>query len=106
MGEYHNGCVWPWVTAEYVALKAKIAREHPDPAVRDRYRGEAVRDLADLARLFEGAGGAWEVFDPETRGPALRLRMGLRRYVPPRDFLGSLAGFAGVCLRLKALGWV
>ena len=99
--EYHNGYVWPWVTLQNIHVKIKIAQTHPDGAVREQYKKESVEDLHDAAALFEGAGGAYEVFFPDTRKPA-----DTRWYHPPRFFLANMAAFMSVYSKLKSLGWL
>jgi len=106
MGGYHNECVWPWLTAQNIQVKIKIALEHPDKTVREQYKKEAVDDLIDQAKLFKEAGGAYEVFDPDTRGPATKLRTGMRKYEVPRNLMGNLAAYEGAYSQLKELGWI
>lgn len=105
MGGYHNESVWPWVTAQNIQVKIKIALEHPDEKIREQYKKEAVEDLADLAKLFKEAGGAYEVFDPNTRQPK-KLRTGFRSYKVPKNLMGNLAAWNGAYSQLKNLGWI
>jgi glycogen debranching enzyme len=98
---YHNKYVWPWVTCENIRVKIKIALEHPEKTVRMQYKTEAVSDLLNIARLFDNAGGAYEIFQPDTRKPAIT-----RWYKPPRNFMGNLVAYEGAYLQLKKLGWV
>ena len=106
MGGYHNEKVWPWITSQNIQVKIKIAREHPDETVRERYKQEAVADLADQAKLFKEAEGAWEVFDPDTRQKATGLKILGRSYKPPRNLMGNLAAYHSAYSQLKALGWI
>jgi len=106
MGKYHNECVWPWVTAQNIQVKIKIALEHPDKKIQERYKKEAVEDLLDLTKLFEEAGGAYEVFDPDTRGPATKLRTGVKKYKVPKNLMGNLAAYQSAYHQLKKLGWI
>src|SRR3989344_406707 len=46
-GEYHNAYVWPWVSLQNIHVKIKIAQTHPEEAVREQYKKEAVDDLND-----------------------------------------------------------
>ena len=96
---YHNAYAWPWTTCLNIQVKTKIAREHPGAAVRERFRKEAIEDLFDTADLFETAGGAYEIFLPEARTPAIT-----HWYHPPRNFLPNLAGFVGAYRALESLG--
>src|SRR3989344_218925 len=105
MGGYHNECVWPWVTAQNIQAKIKIALEHPQDDVRERFKKEAVEDLAELASLFKEAGGAYEVFDPDTR-QAAKLRTGFKKYKVPKNLMGNMAAFHSAHAQLKALGWI
>ncbi|OGG52774.1 hypothetical protein A3C20_02200 [Candidatus Kaiserbacteria bacterium RIFCSPHIGHO2_02_FULL_55_25] len=100
-GDYHNAYVWPWVSLQNIHVKIKIAQTHPEEAVREQYKQEAVGDLYDAAALFENASGAYEIFFPDSRKPA-----DTRWYHPPRFFLASLAGFMSVYRKLLALGWL
>jgi glycogen debranching enzyme len=106
MGGYHNECVWPWLTAQNIQVKIKIALEHPDGQIREQYKREAVEDLKNLAELFREAGGAYEVFDPDTRKPATKLRTGIRKYKIPRNLMGNLAAYHSAYSQLKELGWI
>lgn len=99
---YHNGYVWPWVMLENIRVKVKIALEHPDQAVRAQYEKEAVQDLLDATDLFEKAGGAYEIFEPDTRKPVPdRLY-----YQPPKNFLANLAAYENAFSQLTELGWI
>ena len=106
MGGYHNKGVWPWLTAQNIQVKIRIALEQEDTAIREQYKKEAVEDLVDVAKLFEDAGGAYEVFDPDTRKPATWLRTLFRRYEMPKNLMGNLAAFQSAYHQLKKLGWL
>ncbi len=106
MGGYHNRGVWPWLTAQNIQVKIRIALEHEDAAVRERFKRGAVEDLVNVAKLFKGAGGAYEVFDPDTRQPATWLRTGFRKYEIPKNLMGNLAAFQSAYRQLKKLGWL
>lgn len=106
MGGYHNEAVWPWVAAVNIHAKIKIAQEHPDKEVREQYRNESVLDLLSLAALFESAGGAYEVFDPDRPEQYRKLRTGIMKYQVPKNFMGNLASYQSVYHRLKKLGWI
>ena len=106
MGGYHNEKVWPWITAQNIQVKIKIAREHPDEQIREQYKQETVADLIDQAKLFEEAGGAWEVFDPDTRQKATGLKILGRNYKPPQNLMGNMAAFSRAYEQLKELGWI
>ncbi|MEK7092878.1 MAG: hypothetical protein AAB927_00155 [Patescibacteria group bacterium] len=98
---YHNVYVWPWVTLQNIHVKIKIAQTHPEETVREQYKKEAVDDLYDAAALFTDAGGAYEIFFPDTRTPA-----NTRWYHPPRNFMASMATFMSAYSKLKSLGWL
>lgn len=100
-GDYHNAYVWPWVTLQNIHVKIKIAQMHPEEAVREQYKKEAVDDLYDAAALFEDAGGAYEIFFPDSRKPA-----DTRWYHQPRNFMASMATFVGVYSKLNSLEWL
>ena len=101
MDSYHNSFVWPWVTLQNIHVKVKIAREHPDVAVREKYQSEAVRDLLHMSEILLRAGGAYEILDADEPKPPR-----IFGYTPPRNFMGTLAGFQGAYRRLKELGWI
>lgn len=98
---YHNEYVWPWVTAQNIFVKIKIGARHPDPAVRERCRGEAMEDLLLIARIFRETDAAYEVLHAHT-GVAPRHFL----YRVPKRFLGSMAAFEGAYLRMKKLAWI
>ena len=98
---YHNRYVWPWVTCQNIQVKIKIALQHPDSLVRQQYKREAVEDLCDNAKLFDTAGGAYEIFHPDTRQPVLT-----RWYTPPKNLMANLATYENVYDQLKKLGWL
>ncbi len=98
---YHNASAWPWVACQNIRLCARIAVQHPDAAVRDRYRNTALADLILIAQLFQSAGGACEIFRTDVPAPARMLF-----YTPSKNFLGSLAGFLGAYRQLNVLGWI
>lgn len=100
-GGYHNEYVWPWITCQNIQAKIKIALQHPEENIRSQYKKEAVTDLADMAKLFKEAGGAYEIFDPNTRKPPKE-----RFYTPPKNIMGNLAAYQGAYLQLKELGWI
>ena len=106
MGGYHNEKVWPWITGQNIQVKIKIAREHPDEMIQEQYKQEAVADLVDQAKLFKEAGGAWEVFDPDTRQKATDLKILWRNYKPPQNLMGNLAAYHSAYSQLKELGWI
>jgi len=99
--DYHNKDSWPWVTCENIMLKVKIGQEHPELAVREQFKSEAVADLVDVSELFKDAGGAYEVFKPDTRKPE-----GNYRYRAPKNFMGSMAAFEGAHSALQKAGWL
>ncbi|MFH1182759.1 MAG: GH116 family glycosyl hydrolase [Candidatus Moraniibacteriota bacterium] len=98
---YHNESVWPWLACQNIQVKIKIALNHPDEAVREQYKKEAVEDLADMAKLFKEAGGAYEIFHPETRKPRNRVF-----YKPPRNLMASLAAYQSAYNKVKKFGWI
>jgi glycogen debranching enzyme len=98
---YHNKYIWPWVTCENIQVKIKIALEHPDETIKEQYKKEAVEDLLDMAKLFKDARGAYEIFQPDTRKPAIT-----KWYKPPQNLMGNLAAYEGAYLQLKELGWI
>lgn len=98
---YQNEFVWPWVTCQNIQAKIKIAQEHQDSVVRDRFKKEAVEDLLDMTKLFKDAGGAYEIFEPDSRKPAIK-----RFYKPPKNIMGNLAAYEGAHLQMKELGWI
>ena len=98
---YHNESVWPWLNCQNIQVKIKIALNHSDEAVRKQYKKEAVEDLADMAEMFQEAGGAYEIFHPETRKPRNRIF-----YKPPRNLMGGLAAYQSAYNKMKKLGWI
>lgn len=98
---YHNEKIWPWVTCQNIHVKIKIALDHPDASTRNQYKNEAVNDLADMAKLFNEAGGAYEIFEPKNRKPAIG-----RLYKPPKNLMGNLAAYEGAHRKMKELGWI
>lgn len=98
---YHNSYIWPWVTCQNIQVKIKIALDHPDASVKNQYKVEALNDLVDMAKLFKDAGGAYEIFQPNTRKPAIT-----RWYKPPRNLLGNLVAYENAYLKLKELKWI
>ena len=82
-------------------MKIKIALEHPDETIKEQYKKEAVEDLLDMAKLFKDARGAYEIFQPDTRKPAIT-----KWYKPPQNLMGNLAAYEGAYLQLKELGWI
>jgi hypothetical protein len=105
---YHNEDVWPWVTCQNIQVKIKIALGHPNESVRKEYKKEAVEDLVDMARLFHDAGGAYEIFQPETRKPAIKKRFFslVTSYSPPRNLMGGLAAYQSAYIKMKELSWI
>jgi len=103
---YHNEFVWPWVTCENIQVKIKIALQHPDEKVRNKYKQEAVDDLLQMSQLFKQAGGAYEIFRPDEPIPASTKTLGITTYTPPKNLLGSLAAYQGAYGQLKKLGWI
>jgi glycogen debranching enzyme len=101
-GEYHNHFVWPWVTLQNIYVKIKIALEHEDPRMRERYKQEALADFIRMANIFKATGGASEILNPHE--PAASPIS--NRYAVPMHFMGSLAGYVGVYRKMKKLGWV
>ncbi len=99
-GDYHNKFVWPWVTCENIQVKIKIALQHPDEGIREQYKREAIEDLVGVSKLFEEAGGAYEIVKPdEPKAPR-----GI--YNPPKNLMGSLAAYQGAYRQLKKLEWI
>jgi len=105
-GGYHNKDIWPWVTCQNIQAKIKIALQHPEENVRSQYKQEAVADLANMAELFKDAGGAYEIFNPDTRQPATKKRLGITTYQPPKNIMGNMAAYQGAYNQLKDLGWI
>jgi glycogen debranching enzyme len=101
IADYHNKDTWPWVFCENIQVKVKIGQGHPDSEIRDRYKQESVSDLLQMAKLFKEAGGAYEVFEPDSSKPEKSLI-----YKPPKNFMGSMAAFKGAEAQLKELGWI
>jgi glycogen debranching enzyme len=100
-GGYHNEYVWPWITCQNIQVKIKIALGHPDDQLRQQYKQEAIDDLADMAKLFQDAGGAYEIFEPDNRKP---VKTPL--YSAPKNLMGNLAAYQGAYMQLKKLGWI
>ncbi|MHB8660792.1 MAG: alpha-L-rhamnosidase-related protein [Minisyncoccota bacterium] len=98
---YHNTYVWPWVTCENIQVKIKIALGHPDQEIRGQYKKEAVEDLLDMANLFKDSNGAYEIYQPDTRRPAIT-----KLYKPPQNLMANLAAYEGAYTQLKELGWI
>ncbi|MBI5732358.1 hypothetical protein HY967_00135 [Candidatus Jorgensenbacteria bacterium] len=98
---YHNEYVWPWVTAQNVQAKIKIALEHPDATVREQYKKESVLDMIDIADLFQKSGGAYEIYESDSRKPVRN-----KFYKPPKNIMGNLAAYHGTYSQLKKLGWI
>jgi hypothetical protein len=98
---YHNVFVWPWVSLQNIHLKIKIAQNHENETIRQKYHNEAINDLIKMVNLFKIAGGAYEVFEPD------RSHSGETKfYKPPQNFMGSMAAYEGAYLHLKKLGWI
>lgn len=97
---YHNEFVWPWLTGEYVKLVALTAEKLPEGDMKEIMQADAVLALARMARMFESAGGAYEIFLPDRPLPARSFF-----YHPPKNLLGSLAGYLGAYSLFKQLGW-
>lgn len=100
-GGYHNEDIWPWVTCQNIQAKIKIGLNHPDENIKKQYKEESVNDLADMADLFEKAGGAYEIFRPNDRKPAVKTL-----YKPPKNIMGNRAAYQGAYQQLKELGWI
>ncbi|MDE2018732.1 MAG: hypothetical protein KGJ13_00075 [Patescibacteria group bacterium] len=100
-GEYHNHYIWPWVTLQNIYVKIKIAQEHPNDAVREKYKTEAIADIIQISKIFKTAGGAHEILHPDRPEPP-RTRF----YKIPQHFMGTLAGYAGIYRKMKNLGWL
>lgn len=98
---YHNKYVWPWLTCQNIQVKIKIALGHPEETVRQQYKNEAVEDLVDMAKLFNEANGAYEIFEPDTRKPVKKFF-----YKPPQNIMANLAAFESAHRKLKDLGWI
>jgi len=105
-GGYHNEYVWPWLTCENIQVKIKIALKHPDEAVRERYKKEAVEDLINISKLFQEMGGAYETVKPDEPEPAVAKRLGLTVFTPAKNFMGSMAAYQSANRRLTELGWI
>ncbi|MCL5733919.1 MAG: GH116 family glycosyl hydrolase [Patescibacteria group bacterium] len=99
--EYHNFYIWPWLTFQNIQVKIKIALGHSDELVRSRYKKEAIADLLGEVKLFKEAGGAYEIFYPSSRRPAVRTL-----YKPPKNFMGNLVSYLGAYQRIKELHWI
>jgi hypothetical protein len=98
---YHNEYVWPWVTAQNIFIKLMIGVRHKDAAVREKYKEQAVRDLALLAKIFKETGAAYEVLHADTP-----IAPHTFFYRVPQRFMGSMVAYQGAYLRMKKLGWV
>ncbi|MFZ0859527.1 MAG: hypothetical protein WAN18_02515, partial [Candidatus Sulfotelmatobacter sp.] len=98
---YHNRFVWPWVICQNIQVKIKIALQHKEPVIRNQYRRESVEDLLRIAKLFRSLSGAYEIVDPERPQPGK-----MRFYTPPKNFMGSLAGYQGAYRQLNKLSWI
>lgn len=98
---YHNEAVWPWVTCQNIQVKIKIALQHKDAAIRQQYKQEAMDDLVAMAKLFEKAGGAYEIVQPD-QPSAMKGSF----YHPPQNFTGTLAAYQSAYLQLKQLDWI
>lgn len=105
-GGYHNEYVWPWVTCQNIQAKIKIALQHPDQNVKNKYKEEAIKDLTDMARLFKETGGAYEIYDPKTNKPATSKRFFISTYNSQKDIMGNLAAYQGAYNQLEKLGWI
>jgi glycogen debranching enzyme len=103
---YHNENVWPWVTCENIQVKIKIALQHPEESVRDKYKQEAIDDLLLMSKLFQDMGGAYEVVQADKPEPATGKRFGITTYQPPKNLMGNLAAYQGAYQQLHKLGWV
>ena len=98
---YHNEFVWPWVTCQNIRVKIKIGLLHPESAIRNAYKKEAVDDLVAMARIFRDAGGAYEILKPNEPKAAKSLF-----YDPPKKFIGSMSAYQGAYAQLSELGWI
>jgi hypothetical protein len=100
--DYHNKGSWPWITCENTLVKIRIAEEHPDTEVRDRFLVEAVEDHEKVAKVFQEAGGAYEFFDADTGKPGGEGS----RYHTPENFISSMTMFNLVDSKIKQAGWI
>ena len=100
-GEYHNHFVWPWVALQNIYVKIKIGLEHPDAALREQYKKEAVADFVRMSGVFRAVDGAPEILQPHASAIPETPR-----YRVPRHFMGSLAGYAGIYRKLVKIGWI
>ena len=99
--DYHNRFVWPWVTAQNIQVKIKIALEHHDFEVRERFQQEAVADFCQMVALFSELGSAYEVVEPD------KIEVGKTPfYTSQKDFMASMVGFETTRKLLNKLGWI
>lgn len=98
---YHNEYVWPWVFCENILAKIKIAACYSNGDLKERYKREVLYDLLDMAKMFDGAGGAYEIFFPDAPKPAIS-----RWYKPPQNIMYSLVSYCGAYLKAKELDWI
>ncbi len=101
MEDYHNRFIWPWVTCQSIQVKIKIATGHPEENIRAEFKGEALKDLAQVSDSLQKAGGPYEILDPDEARPARIVA-----YTPQSNFLGTMAAYQGVYRRAKRLGWL
>jgi len=110
-GDYHNKNVWPWITCENIQVKIKIALQHPEQEVREKYKKEAIEDLISSAKLFKDAGGAYEVMKadkPEAAVGQVKLfgLVPVTTYKPANNFMANIAAYEGAYQQLKKLKWI
>jgi GH15 family glucan-1,4-alpha-glucosidase len=98
---YHDKYAWPWVMCQNIQVKIRIALQHPDESVKEKYKKEAIEDLVVAAENFKENKGAYEILNPDTGKPASS-----RTYKPPKDFMASWASYLGAHNQAVKLGWI
>lgn len=68
MEDYHNHYSWPWITCMNVIAKLKIAHDHSDDKIKERFKTEALADFIRVSQIIKEQ-GACEIIDDQTNLP-------------------------------------
>lgn len=94
--DYHNECVWPWLTTENILAKITIFQNHSDEQVRSRFAQEARDDFAKIAALHQRNGDFYEMLNNRDGTPLRSHYFGKGvnfAYKSSRQFLGTITSF-------------
>ena len=103
IGNYHNTTTWPWVTTENILAKLRIARLHPDPAIRQQFFLQSEADFVTISSNHMKNGDFYEVVDPETGAPMSFRRFGLLTYRSSVGFMESIATYIAAAEELETV---